>query len=340
MTEAPHPATPSFLAGEAGFRVLTDAMPQMVWSTLPDGYHDYFNAQWYAFTGVPEGSTDGAEWNGMFHPEDQERAWALWRRSLETGAPYEIEYRLRRHDGAYRWTLGRALPVYQDGAIVRWIGTCTDIHDAKSNAEQLEVLSRELSHRIKNIFSVIVGLIELTGRTFAETRPALRDLSDRILALGRAHNFARPHSEASQPALPTSKLHGLLFELLAPYQSTDKQRISIVADDIGLDDRGATPMALVIHELATNAAKYGALATEQGHIDIRATLAGGQVTIEWRERGGAPIDEAPTLEGFGSRLIALSVERQLAGSIERSWEPEGVRVTLVVPEASLSRGAG
>jgi PAS domain S-box-containing protein len=140
--------------GQISFQQLADAMPQMVWSTLPDGFHDYYNAQWYEFTGVPEGSTDGEGWNDMFHPEDQERAWARWRHSLETGEPYEIEYRLRHRSGAYRWTLGRALPVRnENGEIVRWVGTCTDIDEQKSIAQQNELLSRELSHRIKNIFA-------------------------------------------------------------------------------------------------------------------------------------------------------------------------------------------
>jgi hypothetical protein len=92
-------------------------------------------------------------------------AWARWRHSLETGEPYEIEYRLRHHSGEYRWTLGRALPVRdRDGKIVRWIGTCTDIDAAKRAAEDNELLSRELSHRIKNIFAVISGLIGLSSR--------------------------------------------------------------------------------------------------------------------------------------------------------------------------------
>lgn len=96
---------------EAKFSVLTDAMPQMVWSTRPDGYHDYYNAQWFAFTGVPHESGGGEEWAGLFHEEDRPRAWERWRHSLATGDPYEVEYRLRRHDGEYRWALGRALPV-------------------------------------------------------------------------------------------------------------------------------------------------------------------------------------------------------------------------------------
>ena len=93
---------------EQRFRTLADAMPQMVWSTLPDGFHDYYNARWYAFTGMPAGSTDGEGWNGMFHPDDRDRAWTAWRHSLKTGEPYSIEYRLRHHDGSYRWVLGRA----------------------------------------------------------------------------------------------------------------------------------------------------------------------------------------------------------------------------------------
>ena len=121
------------------------AMPQMVWSTQPDGIHDYYNARWYEFTGVPAGSTDGEGWNGMFHPEDQARAWERWRHSLATGEPYEIEYRLRRADGEYRWTLGRALPVRDEqGRIERWFGTCTDIEEQKQTEDALRISEERL----------------------------------------------------------------------------------------------------------------------------------------------------------------------------------------------------
>lgn len=118
-------------------------MPQMVWSTLPDGFHDYYNARWYDFTGMPEGSTDGEAWNGMFHPDDQERARARWRHSTATGDPYQIEYRLRHRDGTYRWVLGRALPIRDAaGQITRWFGTCTDIHEQKLALEEREIVSQ------------------------------------------------------------------------------------------------------------------------------------------------------------------------------------------------------
>ncbi len=117
---------------ERRFRVLADTMPQMIWSTLPNGSHDYFNERWYEFTGAPKGSTDGDGWKDLFHPDDQERAAEIWGRSLATGEPYEINYRLRHHSGEYRWTLGRAMPIRNAaGEIERWFGTCTDIHEAE-----------------------------------------------------------------------------------------------------------------------------------------------------------------------------------------------------------------
>lgn len=322
----------------AHLQVLTDAMPQMVWSTRPDGFHDYYNARWYEFTGVPEGSTDGEGWNGMFHPEDQELAWARWRHSLATGEPYEIEYRLRHRSGEYRWTLGRALPVFgEDGAIVRWIGTCTDIHDAKMAAEQNELLSRELSHRIKNIFAVVSGLVGLSSRHDPSARTFAKGLQERIAALGRAHEFARPHSDASRPALGGSTLKGLLQEIFRPYPAFDDGRIAINGDDVSIDDRGATPIALVFHELATNAAKYGALSSSDGRVDVEIARTDEAVRITWCETGGPTINGEPERTGFGTRLAELSVAQQLGGVIGREWKPEGLCVAIEVLASRLSR---
>ncbi|ODN69311.1 Blue-light-activated protein [Methylobrevis pamukkalensis] len=137
---------------EERFRAITNSVDQMIWSTRPDGFHDYFNQRWYDYTGVPAGSTDGEEWNGMFHPDDRERAFALWSRCLETGAPYHIEYRLRHRSGVWRWVLGRAQAVRNDaGEIIRWFGSCTDIQDIVDAREVLarsrEELEREIGER-------------------------------------------------------------------------------------------------------------------------------------------------------------------------------------------------
>ncbi len=322
---------------EARFHILADTMPQMVWSTLPDGYHDYYNARWYEFTGMPPGSTDGEAWNDMFHPDDRERAWTVWRHSLATGDPYEIEYRLRDAGGEYRWVLGRALPMRgPDGAIDRWFGTCTDIHETKLALEQREIISHELSHRIKNIFSVIGGLISISARAFPESRAVADELRDRVMALGRAHDFVRPHSEASRKTAIQPSLHGMLDELVAPYQSDDGARIVVTGDDPDIDDRSATPLALLFHELATNAAKYGALSVADGTVAIAIACAENTVDLRWSEHGGPPVTE-PAGSGFGTRLIELSAVRQLGGTVVREWKSEGLVVKIAVPLTAMRR---
>ena len=320
------------------FRTLADSFPHMVWSTLPDGFHDYYNARWYEFTGVPEGSTDGEAWNGMFHPDDQEKAWQRWRRSLETGELYEIEYRLRHHTGEYRWVLGRALPMHgESGAIVRWIGTCTDIHEQKRMAEQNEILGRELSHRIKNIFSVISGLIGLSARRHPANADFAGRLKDRVTALGRAHELVRPHSERSRPQIDVESLRALFADVLSPYPALGEGRIRISGEDMRVDDRGATPIALVIHELATNAVKYGALSSDQGTVQIELKHDTPDAVITWTEQGGPKIQAPPDEIGFGSRLTQLSIENQLGGTFEKEWLPDGLRMTVRIPLRSLAR---
>ncbi|GGD58861.1 PAS domain-containing protein [Erythrobacter arachoides] len=326
---------------EAKYAVLTNAMPQMVWTTRPDGFHDYYNAQWYRFTGMPKGSTDGEEWAAMFHPDDQARAWERWNRSLATGELYEVEYRLRRHDGAYRWVLGRALPARDEaGEIVRWIGTCTEIHEAKQHAEQGELLNRELSHRIKNIFAVIGGLLNLTARDKPELRPVMGELTGRIAALGRAHDFARPHSEISASSAHSGDLQGLIAEIMVPYQNAAGDRITLDGDHVDIDDKGATPMALVVHELATNAAKYGSLSVDAGRVDIVVRHEGEDVVVAWNETGGPAIATVPEHIGFGTQLADLSVNRQLGGELQRNWNPGGLGVTIRVRQAHLHRAQG
>ena len=145
-------AAQALAESEERFRAITNSIDQMIWSTRPDGYHDFYNDRWYEYTGVQYGSTDGAGWNDMFHPDDQERAWKVWSESLATGKPYHIEYRLRHHSGHYRWVLGRAQPVRDpEGRIVRWFGTCTDIQEIIDAREVLarsrEDLEREVYER-------------------------------------------------------------------------------------------------------------------------------------------------------------------------------------------------
>ncbi len=335
-----HRAAEALRESELQFRTLADTMPQMVWSTRPDGFHDYYNARWYEFTGMPDGSTDGEGWSGMFHPDDQERAWAEWLHSLDTGEPYQIEYRLRHHSGEYRWTLGRALPIRDEaGQILRWIGTCTDIHESRLAAEERELVAQELSHRIKNIFAVLNGIISLSARSYPEAKTFADQLRQRIYALGEAHDFVRPHGYFDASTDGQGALSALIERLMHPYNNNGETRVSFVGDDARVDDAAATPMALLFHELATNSAKYGALSNAGGKVTITGRQSNDAYHIEWRETGGPSVVEPERLGGFGTRLVQLSVEGQMRGHLERNWLSGGLEVLISLPRDALNRSA-
>lgn len=205
---------------EAKFQAIANSIDQMIWSTRADGYHDYYNDRWYEFTGVPYGSTDGEAWNGMFHPDDQERAWATWRTCLASGVPYHIEYRLRHRSGVYRWVIGRAQCVRDEaGRITRWYGTCTDIHDRKMaeaalrdlnetleariaaaiaarqtveealrQAQKMEVvgqLTGGVAHDFNNLLQIVVGNLEMLQRNLTGEQPRLRRATENAMTGAR-----------------------------------------------------------------------------------------------------------------------------------------------------------
>jgi PAS domain S-box-containing protein len=307
-------------------REIADMVPAIVWSADHEGKFDYFNGRWDDIVASPKPATI-RDWAGLVHPDDARRTREAWETSFESGRPFESEYRLKQADGAWRWTLARALPVHDEqGKLVRWYGTLTDIDDGHRQSENRDLLARELSHRIKNIFAVVSGLISLRARRVPEAGDFARELIAAIGALGRAHDFVRPVEGAKG-----DRLRGLLTELMAPYDD-QSGRVSIVGDDCTIGPRAATPLALTFHELATNSAKYGAFSAEGGSVSIAIDCPehGEMAHISWRENGGPPADR-PASEGFGSRLIRSSIEGQLSGSIESRFAQGGLEVDLTIP---------
>ena len=318
------------------YQAIVNSIDQMIWSTLPDGYHDYYNDRWYEFTGVPKGSTDGEAWNGMFHPDDQERAWNVWRQSLATGEPYHIEYRLRHHSGEYRWVIGRAQCVRSEtGEIIRWYGTCTDLHDLKMAEEARQLLMQELNHRVKNLFQLFSAMVSMTARSTNTTAQMSAALRERLQALSRAHNLVRIGVADSTPA-HSVLLNYLAEQILAPHLSDAQHgKLSLTGPEILLGEKSASAMALILHELATNAIKYGALRHADGKVMIGWEFAGDVLVLTWREQNSTATIVEPTSTGFGTRLVKSAVEGQFGGKVDIAWKRFGVELRLEVSRARL-----
>ena len=323
---------------EQRFEAIVNSIDQMIWSTRPDGYHDYFNQRWYEYTGVPEGETDGADWETVFHPEDRAEAWARWQESLATGKPYHVEYRLRHRSGTYRWVIGRAQCVRDDnGEIIRWYGTCTDIHDLKMAEETRQLLLRELNHRVKNLFAITAGMINMTARSSDTVGAMAHSLHGRLQALAKAHHLIQPAISAGMPGTEYVGFHALLEEIQSPHLADRQRQVSLAGPELQLGPNASTSFALIFHELATNAAKYGPFRDPDGRLDVSWQMDGGSLNLEWREKVPHSQITAPKQEGFGSKLARTSATHQLGGNIDFEWQPGGVNIALKAATDRLSK---
>ena len=340
--------------GETRFRTIADLVPQMIWSTRPDGFHDYYNQRWYQFTGVPVGSTDGEGWEGMFHPEDREHAWARWRHSLASGEPYEVEYRLRDHAGEYHWVLGRALPVRDaSGAIVRWMGTCTEIHELKRVQQALEASQSALrfADRQKDQFlAVLAHELRNPLAPIANAARALRHGGQDPAAVQRIAEIierqARHMRDLVEDLIDVSRVtRGLTTLQLRPAPLADAvaaavEQVAPLVDRRGhrlqVDDRApglalpidATRITQVIANLLHNAAKY---TPEGGEIALQLVREGDEAVLTVRDNGRG-MDEA-----LMARVFELFVQAE--GTPERREGGLGVGLALAHSLAQLHGGS-
>jgi PAS domain S-box-containing protein len=265
---------------ESGFHQLADAMPQIVWAARPDGYLDYYNERWYEFTGFPRGEYGEASWKPILHPDDVQRCKDVYYACIKSGSPYQIEYRFKdRTTGSYRWFLGRASPVRDEqGVIVRWFGTCTDIDDTKKAEEALQEADRRkneflatLAHELRNPLAPIRNAVELLRR--AKGRDDLSEQARTILErqLGLMVRLIDDLLDVSRITRGKLQLRKERVELAAVVRSAvEAARPSIEGQAHQLTvtlppqpiDLDADPIRLaqVFSNLLTNAAKY----TERG----------------------------------------------------------------------------
>lgn len=317
-------------ASAARVQFVLDSVPDIAWSAAPGGYFDYFNARWEKTTGLPR-PRNVEDWREVIHPDDYDTSRAKFTASVKKAEPFEDEWRMKQADGSYRWVLSRAVPSTHDPETARWYGTLTDIDDAYRMSQERELLAGELAHRIKNIFSVIIGLITLNSQGDETNKVFGEMLSDNIRALSRAQEFALRIGNHSE-----ENLQSLLGILMEPYGVAGSSKVNISGDDVATGQRAATPLALTFHELATNSAKYGALSAPDGKLSIAIKREGDNVVIVWDESGG-PQTTVPDETGFGSRLIRMSIRNQLGGSIEQDWRKEGLHAEITIPALRLAQ---
>ena len=322
---------------ERQFHALAESIPQLAWITDAEGYIFWYNQRWFDYTNTKLEDMKGWGWKSVHHPDELERVVKQFKHSLETGETWEDTFPLRGADGKYRWFLSRAEPIRDEsGKIVRWFGTNTDIEEQRRGEELRELLLNEMDHRIKNLFAIVGAVVTLSARSAATTQEMAGTIQGRLGALASAHRLIR----AGQPDVKQiSTLEVLIRAVLAPHvdaAATDGEaRAVIKGPDVPIGGEAVTSLALVLHELATNATKYGAFSMPSGRVHISWAVKNAKLALRWEERGGPVLDGPPEQEGFGSMLARRSMNGQLHGELAFNWNAAGLVVLLSAPMERL-----
>jgi PAS domain S-box-containing protein len=313
------------LAGKAG----------LVGSYAYDGKTDRVQvSQGYAaIHGLPEGTTESSrsEWERRTHPEDVTRIHALWRQAFrERRREYSVEYRIVR-EGEVRWIESRSFISYGGDGTPRITGVNIDITERKRAEERQGVLLAELDHRVKNVLATVSAVA-------SHTKDASGSMEEFVAALdGRIQSMAGAHELLSFRRWEGIPIAALVARELAAYATSNN--VEVDGPEMILRPDAGQAMAMVLHELATNAAKYGALSTQSGRVSVRwnrkfnaSTL---RFVVEWRESGG-PRVETPKTSGYGTSIVHDLIPYEFGGTVDVSFAPEGIQCRLEIPFDRIS----
>jgi two-component sensor histidine kinase len=279
-----------------------------------------------------------AEYLAGIHPDDVEWIAAAVNHAIATGEKYIKEFRLLQKDGTIRWVEARGECLSdEDGKPVRLVGVVVDITNQKEAQERQGLLLREMNHRVKNLFSIIQGMIRLSARSARTAQDLAESLLGRLDALMRAKDLVRPGMTGSEQAQSErTTLDVLVRTVLRPYaDDTYRERIFASGPDVQVGANAVTSLALALHESATNAAKYGALSGPKGAVRIEWDVLRDGLHLEWKETGGPLIVAPPQAHGFGSVLTDRSIMGELGGKIDYNWRLDGLKLRITIPLARL-----
>lgn len=277
----------------------------------------------YQILGVDSGSFELTPGNiqGVFHPDDLHQLREAWASFARGAKSYEAEFRIVRPSGEVRWCSGTAAAsTDKDGRVIRVSGVTVDITERKQAEERQNLLAREVDHRAKNALALAQSIVRLTRGE--NVKSYIHSVEGRINALARVHTVL---SLSNWQGAETRKL---IDEELAPYAMGEQ--VALSGPEVQLLPATAQTVALALHELITNSAKYGALSAQSGRLKVDWENQAGLLKIVWAETGG-PRVEKPTTRGFGTRSVIASIESQLGGKAEFDWRPEGLVCRLSVP---------
>ena len=308
---------------EARFRHMADNAPVMIWVTEADATCTFLSKSWYEFTGQTAEAGLGFGWLDATHPDDRARARSVFLGANARREAFRLEYRLRRHDGEYRWAINAAAPRFgEHGEFLGYIGSVIDITERKQAEETQNLLVDELNHRVKNTLASVQAIVQHTLRRTKDPAEFVDSFAGRIQSLARVHSLLT--TSTWQGADLRELIHDQLLQ-----GPIDETRVTVRGPPVHLEAQMTLHLALVLHELGTNAHKYGALSTPSGRVKIGWTVEGGSLRLAWQEHSG-PSVSCPTSRGFGTTLIEQSVKSE-GGSARMLVGTDGIRWEITLP---------
>jgi two-component sensor histidine kinase len=259
-----------------------------------------------------------------FHPDDMAQMWARVAEALdpEGDGRYDVDYRVKQLDGSWRWLSAWGLVEFEGQGAERKpvaiAGASRDLSERKQIEELQRMLGNELNHRVKNTLATVQSIVNQTLRGAANIEQARDAVNARIVALAGAHDLLTDRSWVG------ADIADLVRRALAPFASS---RLICQGPSLDLSPSQALALSMALHELATNAAKYGALSRPEGRVELGWRVERGELNMSWHERGGPQVTP-PTRRGFGSRLIENALCAELDGQTELEFAPDGVRCRI------------
>ncbi|GGZ01510.1 PAS domain S-box protein [Novosphingobium colocasiae] len=300
------------------FRLLADNISQLTWITDSTGWIFWYNKRWYDYTGTTLAQMEGWGWSQVHHPDHIDRVTLLWQTHLASGESWEDTFPLRGADGEYRWFLSRAVPIRDDdGQIMFWFGTNTDVTEMREAEQRIELLLQEVNHRSKNMLAIIQSLAR---RTDGDREEFVDKLEQRIRGLAANQDVLVRRAWSRIPV--SEMVEGQLRSL-----GDSRAQVTCHGPEVPLSPGAAEALAMAIHEMGTNALKYGALSVPEGRVRISWALDDGQFRIGWIEAGG-PAVAPPQRKGFGSRIMVDVPRVKLSAQVTVDYPREGFRWTL------------